>query len=312
MILHYLIYQLRLDYMPFCDQYTMPAKETPHFLEGHPKRLLSLDDLMDIRSSNFQSLLEHHYIHRLRSQLNSLPPDDPDKGKWLLRLADALSRRFWQLDQKDDLEEAIWYYEEALSLIPQTHYHFLEAILGFCSCIYRRFQLLGHLDDLKKLLKHLYTEQSLNLEFLLAPVKAQLQSQQLSPVFSHPFNLPESKSPPIGFQTLILNYLSMLSRDPSDNTNLNVTDPVAPLPTSVSLKELSALINPDKDVDVTMLGTKSSLDFSITVSSLPLADPQMVTPSVVDDFSSLFKYLTFAKNTVEFNFIGARRNVCSE
>jgi hypothetical protein len=96
----------------------MPAKDTPHFLKGHPKRLLSLDDLVDIRLANFQSLLEHHYIHGIRSQLNALSPDNPDKGTWLLRLADVLSRRFWQLNQKDDLEEAIWYYQGALSLLP--------------------------------------------------------------------------------------------------------------------------------------------------------------------------------------------------
>jgi hypothetical protein len=180
--LRYLINQLRSDYMPFRDQYAMPAKEIPPFLIGHPKRLLSLDDLVDIRLVNFQSLMEHHYIHRLRSQLNSLSPDDPDKGTWLLRLADVLSRRFWQLKQKDDLEEAIWYYQEALSLLPQTHYHFLEAILGFCSCVYHRFQLLGHLEDLKKLLEHLHIEHNLNLESLLTPVKAQLQPrpQQLT------------------------------------------------------------------------------------------------------------------------------------
>ena len=120
-------------------------------------------------------MLEHHHIHCLRSQLNALPPDDRDKGTWLLRLADGLSRRFCQSYQKDNLEEAIWYYEQALSLLPQTNYHFLEAILGFCFCVYQRFQLLGHLDDLKKLLKHLHTEQNLNLESLLAPVKAQLR-----------------------------------------------------------------------------------------------------------------------------------------
>ena len=191
MVLHNLINQLRSDYMPFCDQYTMPAKETLHFLKGHPIRLLSLDDLLDIHAKNFRSLLEHHNIHRLRSQLNALPPDDPDKGSWLLRLADVLSRRFCQLNQKDDLEEAIWYYEEALSLLPQTHYHFLEAILGVCSCVYKRFQLLGQLDDLKKLLEYLHTEQNLNFESLLTPIKAQLQ---LRPQLTHKFS--DSKEKP--------------------------------------------------------------------------------------------------------------------
>ena len=183
MLLRKLINQLRSDYIPFCDQYdTMSAKEIPKFLMGHPRRLLSLDDLVDIRLTNFQSLLEHHHIHRLRSQLNVLPPDDPDKGIWLLRLADVLSRRFWQLNQKDDLEEAIWYYKEALSLLPQTHYHFLEAILGFCSCVHQRFQLLGHLDDLERLLEHLHIEDNLDIESLLTPVKARLlpRPQQLT------------------------------------------------------------------------------------------------------------------------------------
>ena len=192
MLLRNLINQLRSDYIPFCDQYAIPAKENPNFLAGHPKRLLSLDDLVDIRLANFQSLLEHHHIHRLRSLLNALPPNDPDKGACLLRLADVLSRRYWQLDQKDDLEEAIWYYQEALSLLPQTHYHFLEAILGFCSCVYERFQLLGHLDDLKKLLEHLHIEHNLNLDSILTSVKARLQPrpQQLTHKFSDSEEMP--------------------------------------------------------------------------------------------------------------------------
>ena len=175
----------------------MPAIEIPDFLTGHPKRFLSLDDLVDIRLASFQSLLEHHNIHRLRSQLNALPPDDPDKGIWLLRLADVLSRRFWQLNQKDDLEEAIWYYKETLSLLPQTDYHFLEAILGFCSCVYQRFQLLGHLDDLNKLLEHLHIEHNLNAESLLTPVKAWLQyrPQQLTDKFSNSEEMPQSVPP---------------------------------------------------------------------------------------------------------------------
>ena len=195
MLLRNLINQLRTDYIPFCDQYTMSDKEIPKFLMGHPKRLLSLDDLVDIRLTNFQSLLEHHHIHHLRSQLNVLPPDDPDKGIWLLRIADVLSR-FWRLNQKDDLEEAIWYYKEALSLLPQTHYHFLEAILGFCSCVYQRFRSLGHLDDLKRLLEHLHIEDNLDLESLLTPVKARLQPRpQLTREFSKSKEMPQFVPP---------------------------------------------------------------------------------------------------------------------
>ena len=104
-----------------------------------------------------------------------------------------------------------------------------------------------------------------------------------------------AKSPTIDFQTLSSNYLSMLSRNPSENTNM--TDPVAPLPTLASPEELWAPVIPDKNVDVVkslpaMLGTESSI-FSVTISDVyiePLAFPQsdareMVTPSLMDNYS---------------------------
>ena len=171
-ILRNLINQLRSDYMPFCNQYTMLIRETSLFLTGHPQRL-PLDALLD---NYFLETLAFSNTHFVRRHLDALFPSD--KGPWLLRLADILSRRFWRLNQKDDLEEAIWYYQKAVSLLPQTHYHFLEAILGLCSSVYQRFRLLGHLDDLKKLLDYLHIEQNLDLESLLTPVKARLLLNQ--------------------------------------------------------------------------------------------------------------------------------------
>ena len=89
-----------------------------------------------------------------------------------------------------------------------------------------------------------------------------------------------AKPPIIDFHTLRSNYLSMLSRNPCDNTNM--TDSVTPLPTSVSPEELSAPVIPDKEVDVlpTMLGTESFHDISMTVSHL-YTEPVGVTQSDV-------------------------------
>jgi hypothetical protein len=93
-----------------------------------------------------------------------------------------------------------------------------------------------------------------------------------------------AKSPIIGdFHTLNSNYLSMLSPNPSDNTNM--TESITPLPTSVSPEKLTAPVIPDKEVDVakslsTMLGTETFHDCSMTVSHL-----DMVTPSLMDDYS---------------------------
>lgn len=85
-----------------------------------------------------------------------------------------------------------------------------------------------------------------------------------------------AKSPIIDFHTLSSNYLSMLSRNPSDNTNM--TDSVAPLPTSISPEELTAPVIPDKDVDLA-----KSLPAMLAV---PQSDVrEMVTPLLMDDYS---------------------------
>ena len=79
-----------------------------------------------------------------------------------------------------------------------------------------------------------------------------------------------------------------------------MTESVTQLPTSVSPEELTAPVIPDKEVEVdvakslsTMLGTESFHDFSMTVSHLytePVGVPQsdvreMLTPSLMDDYS---------------------------
>ena len=50
---------------------------------------------------------------------------------------------------------AIWSYEEALSLIPNSHYYYLETLLGLCCSLFQRYHLLGHIDDLNKHLLYL-------------------------------------------------------------------------------------------------------------------------------------------------------------
>lgn len=68
----------------------------------------------------------------------------------------------------------------------------------------------------------------------------------------------------------------MLSRNPSDNTNM--TESVAPVRTSVSPEELTAPVIPDKEVDVS-----KSLSAMLGV---PQSDVrEMVTPSLMDDYS---------------------------
>ncbi|KAF8811011.1 hypothetical protein BYT27DRAFT_7185124 [Phlegmacium glaucopus] len=106
-----------------------------------------------------------------------------------------------------------------------------------------------------------------------------------------------AKSPVnIDFHTLSSNYLSMLSRNPTDNTNM--TDPVAPLPTPVDQEELLAPVIPDDDDDdvakslAAMLGMDSSHHYSATVTQVysysqtaPRSEWEMATPTLMDDYS---------------------------
>ena len=179
------------------------------FLSAHPERPLSLDEL----SSNFkgdfhvQGLLHRQSITSLRAKLSLLPTRHADRSSSLLRLGDALFRRFSQWAQKDDLEEAIWAYKEVLSLISNSHYYYLEALLGVCSSLYQRYYLLGHADDLKNLLLYLDLQcDILNPQrSLLAPVDVQLCPP--SPILDA-----ASIAQSVEFQFALGSYNSLLSR----------------------------------------------------------------------------------------------------
>ena len=154
-------------------------------LMGHPDRPLSLDELLNMCNGGFhvQGSTQRQSIVSLRAELTLLSSQHVDRSSCLLRLADALFRRYYQWTQRDDLEEAIWSYKEALSLLPSSQYRYLETLLGLCSSLYQRFYLLGHEDDLKDLLRYLELEYDMfNVRrSLLAPVEAQLETRHRHP-----------------------------------------------------------------------------------------------------------------------------------
>ena len=99
-----------------------------------------------------------------------------------------------------------------------------------------------------------------------------------------------TRSPIIDFSTLRSSYLSMLSQNPSDNTNM--TDPVAPPPTAVTPEDLSAPVISDDDPFATMFGMEISHRFfecvtQVCIGSLTAPHDvwEMATPSLKDDTS---------------------------
>ena len=153
------------------------------FLSTHPERPLSLDEILNNFKGDSDVHIQGSSMHRqsitkLRAKLSLPPTRHADRSGSLLRLGDALLRRFSQWAQKDDLEESIWSYKEALSLIPNSHYYYLEALLGLCSSLYRRYYLLGHAEDLKSLLLYLDLQCGIlrRRRSLPAPVEVQVCS----------------------------------------------------------------------------------------------------------------------------------------
>ena len=98
----------------------------------------------------------------------------------------------------------------------------------------------------------------------------------------------------VDFSTLRSNYLSMLSQNPSDNTNM--TDSTAPPAMTATAEELFDPVIPPEDDNIAktiaaMLGMMTSLcPITLTHRHLRSAGPQpdgwdMATPTLVDDYS---------------------------
>jgi len=134
------------------------------FLRGHPKRLLTLDEISAIRLSDLciseilevsgDILLEETFA----SQSNSY-----DQGVSLEKLAHHFMKRYWRFAETFDLNEAIYHYQEALSMFHKSDCHYVEVVLGLCSAFYHRLQLFGRKTDLQHLLMYLRLQRSVEM-----------------------------------------------------------------------------------------------------------------------------------------------------
>jgi len=134
------------------------------FLPGHPKRLLTVDEILAIQEANLaiDDVLDGpgDEIFYALSDDNAVP---------FGQLGHYFMKRFWRFKEALDLDEAIRYYEEALFMLHANDYHYIEALLGLCTGFYHRHRLFGKRTDLQQLLKHLHMQRSIDLEVISWP-----------------------------------------------------------------------------------------------------------------------------------------------
>lgn len=146
-------------------------------LEGHPHRLVSLDEIIhSVRISLSKAdslpiqLILPETIPILRARLSTYSTSIVVECQvpYLLKLAHALFGRYLQNQQRDDLDEAICYYEEAsTSMTPIASYRHVEALLGLCFSLYQRLHLTGRFEDLVDLVKGLEAQADIDYAELL-------------------------------------------------------------------------------------------------------------------------------------------------
>jgi len=128
----------------------------PTFLLGHPKRLMTLDEISSIRASDLLACdILSVDVDALSDKTFSSQSDDIDHAVALGKLGHHFMRRYWRLAETFDLNEAICSYQDALPLFLKNDYHYIEVLLGLCSACYHRLQLLGRQTDLQLLLMYL-------------------------------------------------------------------------------------------------------------------------------------------------------------
>lgn len=143
----------------------LPSHVRPMLLDGHPLRVLGLDDAASLASSTDNKLEAPLYSRTIPCLRDSLNQAQSSKSNGVAfcgqRLGEALLRRFWNLCHEDDLHEAIWVLFDALNTSNSSeaylnrNYRTLEILLDLGIALFFRYQLLRlsiDLDDLRMVL----------------------------------------------------------------------------------------------------------------------------------------------------------------
>ena len=148
------------------------TREALPAFEGHPRRLLYLDEILAIQRGELtvENVLQIS-VEDLRGEV-----DFADRPRIYRKLGHCLLKRFWRFGELDDLEEGIWYLQAAIPLSDKNDYRYLEVLLGLCTGLWERLQTLGQKDDHQKLVAYLREQQLVDLKTILHPCELLLNS----------------------------------------------------------------------------------------------------------------------------------------
>lgn len=159
-----------------------PTSETLHpFLMEHPEDLFVFDGLLEASQMKIPdsvlSPLDHFTKSQLYQELDSSTLSDASRVRYLKALGDAAWNGYLQFNRPHDLDEAIWLYEEAVSLTPVFLVQSLVPLFGLCSALYRRFFVNRNLRDLVHLARYIRRQEMLNLDEIIDQLASQTASQ---------------------------------------------------------------------------------------------------------------------------------------
>jgi len=159
----------------------------PQPLEGHPKRLLTLEEITQLQNHalSVDNILQNT-IEDLRLRVSSATPNHQGLGQMYHKLGHYLLKRYWRFSEISDLNESISYQQESLQLVSSEGYVYLEILLDLCSAIYHRFQILRRDEDRQELLVYLHRQSFFDIQTYLID---QLTEQHKSELSNGPYRV---------------------------------------------------------------------------------------------------------------------------
>ncbi|PPQ72621.1 hypothetical protein CVT24_005112 [Panaeolus cyanescens] len=146
-------------------------------LQHHPCQPLTLDSLLQVLHGEvlLDEALERQSIPAIRAELRSVNEGDAQAPAILRRLANRLLNHGFDFADKDNIDEAIFFYRHAEKVTPINSYQYLEIVLGLCNAHHCRYRLLGMGEDFDSLMRYLDIQRSLDFDAILGELKSKIR-----------------------------------------------------------------------------------------------------------------------------------------
>ncbi|KAF9051945.1 hypothetical protein BJ165DRAFT_1451971 [Panaeolus papilionaceus] len=148
----------------------------------HPLRPVTLQVLFEIINGKMtpQEACDANVVGALRHSLRATSRHtmDTKAHEVLHKLANALLNRARDFSDKDNIEEAICYYQYLAPVTPRETPQYLEIVLGLCTAYHFRHQLLRMSEDFEQLIHFLNIQNTLDYETIFNSLSDSIKACQ--------------------------------------------------------------------------------------------------------------------------------------